>query len=297
MSFSENDGYRYGFNGMEKVDEFTGSSSHYDFGARILDTRLGRWLSLDPLMWETPQENPYMCMGNNPLYYLDPDGRFKIPIHKRITRNAFKKSGLNTGWLGLFEDDVLLGVSVEADILGAFKDYHFDGRKNFEEVEKTWEELNKSIDSKIEDLGSVNRSIGGDDAVLFGRMLHTVQDFYAHSNYVELYVEYYQDANDGAMPTSVPTYDEGILIEGFRELMERDTFDEDGKYQGLYTGEFHLLDNEFWDFDPSGDKHTGPNSHKHTNKDKADTTEGKLAENVATKHVTKILKKTKEAAE
>ena len=39
--------YRYGFNGMEKDDEHT--QGKYDFGARIYDSRLGRWLAVDPL--------------------------------------------------------------------------------------------------------------------------------------------------------------------------------------------------------------------------------------------------------
>jgi RHS repeat-associated protein len=37
--------YRYGFNGMEKDDEIKGEGNSLDFGARIYDPRLGRWLS------------------------------------------------------------------------------------------------------------------------------------------------------------------------------------------------------------------------------------------------------------
>ena len=116
-----------------------------------------------------------------------------------------------------------------------------------------------------------------------------MQDFYSHSNYVELYVEYYKANNDGKMPAKVPIYDEGIKIDGFKKLMERKTYDKDGKYQGLHTGEFDMVDNEFWDFNPTGDNHTGPNSHKQTNKDKADTPEGKLAKDVATEHTEIII--------
>jgi RHS repeat-associated protein len=42
--------YRYHFNGQEKTDEWTGNSGDsYDFGARMYDSRLGRWMTLDPL--------------------------------------------------------------------------------------------------------------------------------------------------------------------------------------------------------------------------------------------------------
>ena len=34
--------YRYGFNGMEKDDEVSGSKNYYNFGARMYDSRIGR---------------------------------------------------------------------------------------------------------------------------------------------------------------------------------------------------------------------------------------------------------------
>ena len=37
--------YRYGFNGMENDNEVYGERNAIDFGARIYDSRLGRWLS------------------------------------------------------------------------------------------------------------------------------------------------------------------------------------------------------------------------------------------------------------
>jgi len=68
--------YRYGFNGKER-DNSTASDS-YDFGARIMDTRLGRWLSGDPAEGLFPNESPYMYAGCNPIYYVDPNGKWKI---------------------------------------------------------------------------------------------------------------------------------------------------------------------------------------------------------------------------
>jgi RHS repeat-associated protein len=40
--------YRYGFQGQETNDEVKGSGNSYDFGARIYESTLGRWLSTDP---------------------------------------------------------------------------------------------------------------------------------------------------------------------------------------------------------------------------------------------------------
>jgi RHS repeat-associated protein len=73
------EGYRYGFNGMEKESEtFEGA---YDFGARILDTRLGRWLSVDPLVYEQPNWSPYKAMKDNPNYFVDPDGKTEWAVN------------------------------------------------------------------------------------------------------------------------------------------------------------------------------------------------------------------------
>lgn len=63
-----------GFNGMEKDDEVKGKGNHLDFGARVYDSRLARWLSLDPLAVEYPSISPCVFVANSPLMFIDPDG-------------------------------------------------------------------------------------------------------------------------------------------------------------------------------------------------------------------------------
>ena len=72
------DGYRFGFNGKEKDTEFSNES--YDFGARIYDGRVARWLSVDPLAGRMPHMSPYVSMDNSPLAKIDPDGKLPILI-------------------------------------------------------------------------------------------------------------------------------------------------------------------------------------------------------------------------
>ena len=78
-SFNGNS-YRRGFNGMEKDDEIKGGGNSYDFGARIYDSRLGKWMSVDPLQAKYAYLSPYNFTANNPIFYIDPDGR-KIVVH------------------------------------------------------------------------------------------------------------------------------------------------------------------------------------------------------------------------
>lgn len=47
----------------------------YDFGARMYDARLGRWLSLDPLQAKYPNLSPYNFVANSPIMFVDPDGK------------------------------------------------------------------------------------------------------------------------------------------------------------------------------------------------------------------------------
>jgi len=65
-------GYRYGFNGMEKDDELKGTGNSYDFGARLYDSRLGRWGSVDPERQFAASQ--YHAFGNNPVLLIDIDG-------------------------------------------------------------------------------------------------------------------------------------------------------------------------------------------------------------------------------
>jgi len=66
--------YRYGFNGQEKDDEVKGSGNSYDFNFRIYDSRLGKFLSTDPLSSNYPNQSPYHFAGNTPIQAIDLEG-------------------------------------------------------------------------------------------------------------------------------------------------------------------------------------------------------------------------------
>ena len=72
--------YRYSFNGMEKDDEVYGAGNSYDFGARIYNPRLGRWMSADPYSRKYPFSSPYSYAFNKPMYLRDFDGKDVIVV-------------------------------------------------------------------------------------------------------------------------------------------------------------------------------------------------------------------------
>ena len=67
--------YRYGFNGMELDNELKGEGNSYDFGARMLDPRIGRWFARDPMEAKYPNMSSYAYAINNPIVFIDVDGR------------------------------------------------------------------------------------------------------------------------------------------------------------------------------------------------------------------------------
>lgn len=66
--------YRYGFNGKENDNEVKGEGNQQDYGFRIYDPRVGRFLSTDPLTKSYPWYTPYQFASNSPIVSIDMDG-------------------------------------------------------------------------------------------------------------------------------------------------------------------------------------------------------------------------------
>jgi RHS repeat-associated protein len=66
--------YRFGFNGKENDNEVKGDGDQQNYGLRIYDPRLGKFLSVDPLTKKYPWYTPYQFAGNKPIQFLDLDG-------------------------------------------------------------------------------------------------------------------------------------------------------------------------------------------------------------------------------
>ena len=76
MTFGEgidNSDNRYKYNNKE-LDRMHGLDL-YDYGARYLDAAIGRWGAMDPLTEKYYSISPYAYCANNPIRFIDPDGK------------------------------------------------------------------------------------------------------------------------------------------------------------------------------------------------------------------------------
>jgi RHS repeat-associated protein len=93
--------YRYGFNGKEKDPSGQWSNqTHYDYGFRIYNPAIGKFLSVDPKASKMPSWSPYSFSFNNPIYFIDPDGQEPTPAEAaRMAAHVYgdKKDNILTG--------------------------------------------------------------------------------------------------------------------------------------------------------------------------------------------------------
>jgi RHS repeat-associated protein len=73
--------YRYGFNGQEKDNEIKGVGNSLDFKFRAYDSRLGKFLSVDPLADSYPWNSTYAFAENRVIDGIDLEGAEWISTH------------------------------------------------------------------------------------------------------------------------------------------------------------------------------------------------------------------------
>ena len=63
-----------------------------DYGARMYDNQIGRWNVIDPLAEETETYSTFVFCFNNPIKFIDDDGRSADDYYEIITND----NGFNT---------------------------------------------------------------------------------------------------------------------------------------------------------------------------------------------------------
>ena len=80
----------YSFRYNDKELDSKNGLNWYDYGARHYDAALGRFTTVDPLAEKMPTWSPYTYCFNNPLRYIDPDGK-KVVITGVLATKALEQ--------------------------------------------------------------------------------------------------------------------------------------------------------------------------------------------------------------
>ena len=92
-TYTAGSSYRYGFNGKENDNELKGEGNQQDYGMRIYDTRLGKFLSVDPITAKYPELTPYQFASNRTIDGIDEDGLEYQPCYSCELQLARQSKG------------------------------------------------------------------------------------------------------------------------------------------------------------------------------------------------------------
>jgi len=101
--------YRFGFNGKENDNEVKGVGNQQDYGMRVYDGRIARFLSIDPLSSSFPELTTFQFSSNSPISNIDLDGLERYYFQRKFD----EQTGISEITILRVEDIVEKTYSIE----------------------------------------------------------------------------------------------------------------------------------------------------------------------------------------
>jgi RHS repeat-associated protein len=147
--------YRFGFNGKLRDDSWhDAAGTVYDYGFRIYNARIGKFLSRDPLSGGYPWYAPYQFAGNTPIMAIDLEGKEPLTVIDKKGKITRPILGLLSGAFGFseqttenttFKQSIFVprgysGITIGKKVLysKSMGEKDVSGSLDLSEVEKIW---------------------------------------------------------------------------------------------------------------------------------------------------------------
>jgi hypothetical protein len=217
-----------------------------------------------------PSMSPYAYCAWNPIILVDPDGNFPVQIHREIVERS-----LGNNISSNVRNGLLFGAGRYSDWLHpGDASLHMDNMEGTGSIQELFNEHRQNF--------SENFQVG--NYVAAGANLHAIADFYSHSNYVDLFLQYAVSRGESTQAGE---------IKPFSEMMDNSDFMDfvDG-HGGLKTGTFSIGG---WTTEKLHLKNPEPGSHTLMNlDDNKSLNGGSLYDEKTTKHEAAIIAAQKE---